>query len=64
MTELGRAKLVSAIVVVGLGALALWPRPTWTPPARPPLKAPIVFDELVSHAPPPSDPAAAASAAR
>lgn len=48
---------VSVALVLALAALAFWPAPAWTPPARPSLRAPIVFDELVSQPPPPSDPA-------
>jgi len=52
--SLGRAFLLSVAALVALTAAAFWPEKQWTPPARPALKAPIVFDELVNQLPPPS----------
>lgn len=51
--ELRRALWISSALLLALGALAFWPASRWTPPRRPPLRAPIVFDELVNRAPPP-----------
>jgi hypothetical protein len=61
MNPLGlkRALWISTALLVALGAAAFWPAPRWAPPPRPVLRAPIVFDELVSHTPPPSEPNAA-----
>ena len=56
-TSLGSALFLTLLLVIGLGALSLWPRNFETAPRRPELKAPIVFDEFVN---PPS--AAAPSA--
>ena len=42
------ALLVVLLIALGLGALALWPARAWKPPPRPPLRAPIVFDEFVN----------------
>lgn len=60
MKQLGlsQAMWISTALLVALGVLAFWPAPRWSPPPRPPLRTPIVLDELVSHAPP-SDPAVA-----
>jgi hypothetical protein len=55
--QLKQALLVSAALVVVLGAVAFWPRSTWETPPRPALKAPIVFDQLLTSPPPPSEPA-------
>jgi hypothetical protein len=46
------ALFIALLVTVGLSALAFWPRTTWTPPRRPTLQAPIVFDEFVNPPPP------------
>lgn len=54
--SLRRALWFSTALLVVLGAAAFWPAKPWAPPARPALRAPIVFDELVSHAPPPNEP--------
>lgn len=54
-----RALLLSSAVMLALGAIAFWPVKRWVPPARSPLQAPIVFDELVSHPPPPGVPSVA-----
>lgn len=45
-TTLTRAALLSLACVATLAAIALWPAKPWTTPSRPPLKTPIVFDEL------------------
>jgi hypothetical protein len=54
MKQLGlhRAMWLSTALLVALGVLAFWPARRSSPPPRPPLRAPIVLDELVSHAPP------------
>ena len=44
--SLPRAVLLAAACLAVLGAAAFWPSPRWVTPSRPPLKAPIVFDEL------------------
>lgn len=44
----GSALFIALLVTFGLGALAFWPRPTWSPPRRPAFQAPIVFDEFVN----------------
>ncbi|HEX2870862.1 MAG TPA: hypothetical protein VHP33_06390 [Polyangiaceae bacterium] len=41
-----RAVLLATACLAVLGAAAFWPSPRWVTPARPALKAPIVFDEL------------------
>lgn len=46
--SLGSALFVALLVTFGLAAMAVWPKPTWSPPRRPPLHAPIVFDEFVN----------------
>lgn len=53
------ALFIALLVTLGLGALSFWPRPTWAPPHRPTLHAPIVFDEFVN---PPLPPGASATA--
>ena len=45
---------IALLITVGLAALAFWPKPTWSPPRRLPLHAPIVFDEFVDSPPPAS----------
>ena len=58
--RLTQALLVSLLVVFVLGALAFWPTRAFTPPPRPALGAPIVFDEFVNspNLPPAVEPAA------
>ncbi len=46
--SLRSAALVSLLVAAALAALAFWPTRTWTPPRRPGVAAPIVFDEFVN----------------
>lgn len=46
--SLRAAALVSLLVAAALAALAFWPTRTWTPPRRPGVAAPIVFDEFVN----------------
>jgi hypothetical protein len=58
-SALGRTLILSVLMALAIAALAFWPQRPWTPPPRPPLQAPIVFDELVYHPPPPSLPSAA-----
>lgn len=43
---LTRALLYGLACALALGAIAFWPTKRWTTPPRPPLQAPIVFDEL------------------
>ena len=50
---LRRALWISSALLLALTVLAFWPAPRWTPPPRPPLRSPVVFDELVSQSPPP-----------
>jgi hypothetical protein len=52
--SLQRALVISSAVLLVSSAVALWPAPSWVPPPRPVLRAPIVFDELVNHPPPPA----------
>jgi len=52
-TSIGSALFLTLLVVAGLSALAFWPRGGFAPPRRPPISAPIVFDEFV-NAPPPT----------
>ena len=54
-----RAVLYAVACALALGALAFWPAKPWTTPKRPPLKAPIVFDELQNLPPASSDPSRA-----
>jgi hypothetical protein len=58
LKKIRRALFISSAVVLALAAIAFWPTKRWAPPPRPALQAPIVFDELVSHPPPPSVPRA------
>ena len=61
--SLGSAVFLSLLVVVALGALALWPAAPWHPSARPALAAPIVFDRLINlPSPAPADSNASAAA--
>jgi len=46
VTNLSRAVLFAVLCTAVLGTVAFWPAPRWAPPARPPLRAPIVFDQL------------------
>ena len=46
--SLRAALLLSVLLTAALSALAFWPSQTWAPPRQPSLKAPIVFDELLS----------------
>jgi hypothetical protein len=55
----GSALLIALLVTFVLGALAFWPKRAWSPPPRPALHAPIVFDEFVN----PPTPASANSSA-
>jgi hypothetical protein len=50
--SLGSALFLTALVIIGLGALAFWPSKEWAPPRRPGISAPIVFDEFVNHTKP------------
>ena len=52
---LRRSMVWTLACVLALGAIAFWPRTPWTVPHRPPLKAPIVFDQL-ENLPPPAAP--------
>ena len=45
---LGSALFLTVLVIIGLSALAFWPSNEWTPPRRPGIAAPIVFDEFVN----------------
>jgi hypothetical protein len=45
---------ISLGLVLVLCALAFWPAPKWSPPARPHLQAPIVLDVLVNQLPTPA----------
>ena len=47
------ALLVSFAIVLALATAVFWPARSWTPPRRPGLSPPIVFDEFV-NAPNPS----------
>jgi len=53
--SLARPLAISGAVFFVLACIAFWPTPRWKPPPRPAATAPIVFDELVKHPPPPSD---------
>lgn len=44
----GSALFIALLVTFGLAALSLWPKSAWSPPRRPALHAPIVFDEFVN----------------
>ena len=55
--SLGSALFLSVLVIIALSALAFWPSKEWTPPPRPGIAAPIVFDEFVN----PTNPAPAPS---
>ena len=50
--SLRAALVMSVLIALALGALALWPTRPWAPPRRPGLRAPIVFDELINLATP------------
>jgi len=50
--SLGSALFLTVLVIIGLSALAFWPSKEWTPPRRPGIAAPIVFDEFVNPANP------------
>jgi len=45
----GSALFIALLIVVGLGVLAFWPNSAWSPPKRPHLRTPIVFDEFVNQ---------------
>ena len=55
--SLGSALFLTVLVTAALSALAFWPSKAWSPPRRPGISAPIVFDEFVN----PSSTAPAAS---
>jgi hypothetical protein len=57
-----RPVLLAAACLAVLGAAAFWPSPRWVTPARPALKAPIVFDELENFRNPAAETSASASA--
>jgi hypothetical protein len=46
--SLGSALFLTVLVIIALSALAFWPSKEWTPPRRPGIGAPIVFDEFVN----------------
>jgi hypothetical protein len=59
--NLGLALLVSLLAASLLAALALWPSGSWSPPRRPGISPPVVFDEFVKA---PNSSAPASSSAR
>lgn len=61
-TTLPRAVLLTLAWCLMLGVAALAPSRPWVTPRRPPLKAPVVFDELQNLPSPAVDPAAASRA--
>ena len=42
------AFIVSVLITLGLTALAAWPARPWSPPRRPGVATPAVFDEFVN----------------
>jgi hypothetical protein len=53
------AVVISLGVIAALSGLAFWPARGWTPPPRPVLHGPIVFDEFVAQPTPSAEPATA-----
>ena len=59
-TSQRRAVLLAAACLTMLGLAAFWPSSRWVTPARPNLKAPIVFDELENFRNPAAEPSTSA----